>query len=110
MARNTRRPTTRLPVALRSLFWEYDFRNLTWKSDRELITARVQAHGDWDAIQWLRAQCGDSGLRDWLVGRQGGGLQPRQLRFWEVLLDIPHEQVSAWLADQKRSVWDQRRG
>src|SRR5207249_11685493 len=93
--KSTKRPS--LPALLRPLFWDYDFKTLTWDDDRDLIIARVLASGTWEAIIWLRAHLGDQALREWIERRRGRGLSPRQLRFWEVMLDLPHRQVNAWL-------------
>jgi hypothetical protein len=97
-----------LPALLRPLFWDYDFKTLTWDDDRDLIIARVLASGTWEAIIWLRARLGDQALREWIKHRCGRGLSPRQLRFWEVMLDLSHRQVNAWLQVEGRKIWDQR--
>lgn len=99
----------RLPAILRSLFWDQDYQKLTWERDADLITARVLASGGWHAVMWLREQMGDQALRQWLVRRQGAGLSPAQLRFWELVLELPHRQVNGWLAAPGRAIWDQRR-
>ena len=88
---------TALPEWLKPLFWEYDFRRLTWEADRDLIMARVLSAGDWDTVTWLLALVGKDGLRSWLTARKGRGLEPRQLRFWEVVLDLPHREVTQWI-------------
>jgi hypothetical protein len=101
-------PPVGLPEVLRPLFWEYDFDVLSWETDRDLVIARILARGDLAALRWLRAQLGDEAIRVWIEGRQGRGLTPQQLRFWEDLLGIPHRRVSAWLAAPSRQVWDRR--
>ncbi len=93
---------------LRPLFWDYDFEVLTWENDRDLILARVLASGGWDAVTWLRSQVGDRVLREWIERRQGRGLSPRQLRFWELILRLTHRQVNAWLAVEERKIWEKR--
>ena len=98
----------RLPAMLRALFWDYNFAALTWENDRDLITARVLASGGWDAVTWLRSRLGDHALRDWIERRQGRGLSPQQLRFWELILGLPHRQVNAWLAAEGRKIWEKR--
>lgn len=101
---------SRLPARVRRLFWEYGSSQLTWKQDRDLIIARVLAVGDWEAVQWVRRRLGDVALRAWLLERRGAGLSPRQLRFWELILNLPHRHVDAWLADPGRQAWDGRHG
>lgn len=98
-----------LPPGLRPLFWDCDFDRLTWDWDRDLIVGRVLAAGGWDAVTWLRSRVGDDGLREWMERRRGAGLSPQQLRFWELILALPHARVSAWLQAEGRQVWDQRR-
>jgi hypothetical protein len=98
-----------LPPCLRPLFWDHDFTRLSWESDRDLIAGRILTAGDWKAVCWLRRRMGKAELRAWLERRRGTGLSARQLRFWETILGLPHRQVSAWLADPGRQVWDQRR-
>jgi hypothetical protein len=53
---------TRLPALLRPLFWDHDFKTLTWEDDHDLIIARVLASGTWEAITWLRTRLGDQAL------------------------------------------------
>ncbi|HZU36325.1 MAG TPA: hypothetical protein VFA18_10480 [Gemmataceae bacterium] len=94
---------------LRPLFWDYPFRKLSWAEDRDLVTSRVLAVGDLDALRWLRRRLGDDALRQWLEHRRGAGLSRRQLRFWELILHIPRRTVNSWLADESQRIWDQRR-
>ncbi len=98
----------KLPEFLRPLFWEYRFRDLSWERDRDLVIDRVLEHGTLDAIRWLRAQAGDQALSEWLTRRHGAGISKRRLRFWEVILDIPHRRVNAWLRRPERAIWDNR--
>jgi hypothetical protein len=100
---------TRLPERLRPLFFDHRFALLTWESDADLVTGRILASGDWDAVRWLRRTLGDQALRAWLEDRRGAGLSSRQLRFWELVLDIPHAEVTAWIRDPGRQVWEHRR-
>jgi hypothetical protein len=51
---------------------------------------------------------GDEFLREYLVAHHGKNLSPHQLRFWELILRLPHQDVSAWLSDAGRTVWDRR--
>jgi hypothetical protein len=111
MNRRQRRGRTsgQLPQRLKHFFWDHHFPRLSWEADSDLITGRVLAAGDWDSVRWLRRKLGDDALRTWLVRRRGAGLSSRQLRFWEVVLDLSHREVNAWLADPGRQVWEGRR-
>ena len=98
-----------LPATLRTLFWDYDFAALSWENDRDLIMARVLTVGDWDAVTWLRSRVGDRALREWIERHRGSGMSPQSLRFWgELVLGLPHREVTAWLAARGRQIWDKR--
>jgi hypothetical protein len=97
-----------LPAFLRPLFWDQRFSRLSWERDRDLVAARVLSAGDWGSVRWLRGQMGDAALRTWLLEHQGAGLDPRRLRFWELILKLPHAEVNRWLASPERAVWDRR--
>jgi hypothetical protein len=97
-----------LPEFLRSLFWDVDFAALDWEADRDLIIRRVLQAGSWSAVRWLRSACGDQALRAWLSVHTGGRLSPRQLRFWELVLNIPSQEVDHWIAETKNGPWGRR--
>lgn len=97
-----------LPAQIRSLFWDLDPRELRWERDQEQIIGRVLASGSWDAVTWLRKRAGDDAVREWIERHQGRGLSPRQLRFWELILDLSHRRVDEWLRSERRQVWDRR--
>jgi hypothetical protein len=99
----------RLSKRLRPLFWDHDFGQLTWEVDSDLIIGRILVAGDWDAIVWLRRLLARPTLQDWLERRRGGGLNARQLRFWELVLGLPRRLVNTWLSDPGRQVWEGRR-
>jgi hypothetical protein len=98
----------KLPQKLKPYFWEYTFSELTLDSDHELIIRRILTNGSWDALQWLRSKFGDLYLRNWLMTHKGRGLSPRQMRFWELVLNLPHKEVNQWVQDVKSTVWGQK--
>jgi len=100
--------STEWPSSVRSLFWDYHVADLDWTADRDLVIRRVLSEGTWDAIQWLRDQLDDATLRAWILARSGDALSPRQLRFWEVVLDLPSERVDEWVASRRISPWANR--
>jgi len=108
MKKPRRLAPTKLPRTLRPFFWDYDFARLSWKADRDLIIGRILAVGTWDALRWLRRRLPDAELRAWLVQRRGAGLSNRHLRFWELILDLPHRQVNEWLKEPARQIWENR--
>lgn len=99
-----------LPASVRSLFWEYDPDVLAWQTDRDLIIRRVLSEGNWEAITWLRDRMGDVALSRWIERQSGDALSPRQLRFWELVLDLPSERVTEWIEARRASIWANRTG
>jgi hypothetical protein len=99
-----------LPEMLRALFWDTDFEQVSWRDHRDYVIDRVLSAGTWDAICWLRTRLDDASLRQWIEDHEGRGLSSRQLRFWEVVLDIPSQLVDKWLDSEGRRLWEGRRG
>jgi hypothetical protein len=99
---------TALPKFLKPLFWDYRFNQLSWPDDKDLIAARVLAYGDWRAITWLHRRWGTEQLRQWLVRRNGRGLDPKRLRFWELVVELPHRHVNDWLKVKEHDIWQKR--
>jgi len=98
-----------LPSRLEPLFWEHDSSQLRWDVDRDLIIGRILTAGDWESIRWLMDALGRPALRAWIEQRRGRGLDPQQLRFWELVLGLPHHEVSQWI-EASDPVWVGRRG
>jgi hypothetical protein len=86
-----------LPHLVRPRFWDYRFSDLTWEHDRDLIIGRILAAGDWESVLWLKSPMQAEDLRKWIVAHEGVGLNPPQLRFWELILGLPRRQVNTWL-------------
>jgi hypothetical protein len=97
-----------LPESLRPFFWEYRFSSLSLPDDRDLVIRRILSQGSWEAVRWLRKEIGDTELREWLILHQGKGLSPRQLRYWELIYDLPSRQVNQWVQNAKNGVWIHR--
>jgi hypothetical protein len=94
-----------LPAELKPLFWDHDFHRLRWEKDRDLIIGRLISHGDWNALILRRK--GFCCLREWLLSKRSR-LGSRQLRFWELILELPRHKVNEWLKDKGRMVWERR--
>src|SRR3989337_2071325 len=88
---------SKLPDMLRGLFWDYEFETLNWEDDQDLVIKRILTYGNWDTVIWLRSSVGNRFLREWILQHHGAGLSPQRLRFWELILGLPHRQVNAWL-------------
>ncbi len=98
----------RLPEKMNALFWEYDPQTLSLDRDRDLIIGRVLSAAGWDGARWLLSEFSESELRDWILSSKGRNLSPPRLRFWELLLGLPHSQVNEWLSGTGRRIWDGR--
>lgn len=46
-----------------------------------------------------------AGIRDWTINNRAMGFDPRQIRFWEIALDLPAELVSEWLDERRADPW-----
>ncbi len=100
--------SARLPAELAHLFWEYDAEALTWSRDRDLVIGRFLTVGTWDDIRWLRGKVPVPALRRWILRARGRGLSPPQMRYWQLMLDLPGDEVEAWLSDPARNIWHRR--
>jgi hypothetical protein len=97
-----------LPQQLQPLFWDQNFAQLDWPQHRDFVIGRILEAGPWDAIGWLRKEVGDDALREWIVRHRGRSLSGEQLRFWQLILDLPTETVDAWLQSPERKIWEDR--
>jgi len=97
-----------LPRDLENLFWDTDFDSLDLSEHANFIIRRVLDRGDWQAITWLRKAVGDGAIRDWFLAKNGGGLDPRRLRFWGNILDLPVAEVDEWVQKARQSTWHAR--
>ncbi len=97
-----------LPQMLRPLFWDYKFDQLNWQEHEDFVVRRVLSEGTWENVCWLRRQVGDDALREWITRHQGRPLSRQQLRFWELVLNLPSDLVGTWLAFEARNIWEGR--
>ncbi|HEX2202792.1 MAG TPA: hypothetical protein VHG91_05830 [Longimicrobium sp.] len=97
-----------LSELVRRYLWEHDPERITWESSRHTIVAKLLQVGGWDAVRWLRANVGDNELREFLARRRGRGIDPKRLRFWELVLDLPKAEVDAWIAAARADPWHRR--
>lgn len=93
--------TEPLPELLRPLFWDYDWGQLAWPEHRDFVIGRVLRSGGDDAIAWLHGAVDDADLVRWLRERRGRGLDLRQMRYWQVILDLPEAEVDLWIDEAK---------
>ena len=97
-----------LPKNLESLFWDCDFHAVRMDEHRNFIIRRILDRGNWEAISWLRRTVGDQIIREWFLQKEGGGLDPRKLRFWGLVLDLPVDELDEWVCRERTSPWHAR--
>ncbi len=93
---------------MRDLFWDHRFEDLSWPADRDFVIARILGAGDWDSVTWLRERVEPDQLRQWLIRRRCRGLDAKRIRFWELILDLPADQVEEWVRAARAGVWGRR--
>ena len=98
--------TTLDPV--RGVFCDVDPMSLSWETHCDFIIRRILSAGSQEMLYWLQRGLGDDGLSDWLLAHQGGGLAPRQLRFWQLILDLPESEVDRLVKDVRQSIWGEK--
>ena len=97
-----------LPIDMEWIFWDCDPRLLDLEEHHDFMIRRVLESGDWDSIKWLRRVIGDAAIHEWFLAKNGGGLDPRRLRFWGLILDLPTQLVDEWVAKAKLSHWREK--
>ena len=108
LARDSQAQESRLPRELERLFWDCDFRTLDLGKHRSFIIRRILDQGDSKSLAWLRHTLGDDVIRDWLLRKKGGGLDPPKLRFLELVLDLPSDVVDDWVREARKNPWHRR--
>lgn len=97
-----------LPQSIASLFWDHPAGAVALALHRDFVVERVLARGSWDDICWLRREVGDDALRHAIAVGRGRSLSRPQLRFWELVLELPQDDVEHWLSLPAREIWDRR--
>lgn len=97
-----------LPDFLGNLFWEHDFADLDRREDHDLIVGRILTRGSWDAVSWLRREEGEEAIRRWIERTRGRALDRRRLRYWQLVLELPGDEVDAWLTAREPDIWGRR--
>lgn len=100
----------RLPDDLEKFFWDYEAGRLSWETHRHTIVFRLLEKGGMAAVRWLREHMSDEEIRAFIVRRRGRGIDPRRLRFWGLVVEIPRDDVDAWIAEARKNPWYNRTG
>ena len=99
---------SRLPDEVLAYFWDYPSTRLSLAKDQFLIIRRILTDDSLEVILWLSGQVGDETIRKWPLDHRGRGLSPRQLRSWELILNLPAEEVDGWVRTASQSPWGRR--
>jgi hypothetical protein len=100
--------TTSVPAHLQGYFWEYAAEGLSWEANQHTIVLRLLQNGGMDAVVWLRSNMTDAEIREFITRRQGRGIDPRRLRFWGLILDLPRTEVDRWISVARANPWNAR--
>ncbi len=97
-----------IPEEVRRLFWDVEVEDLDLARHEDFIIGRVLSAGGWEDICWLRGELDYDRIREWILKTEGRSLSKERLRYWELILDLPHDLVTRWLMSEVRQVWDGR--
>jgi hypothetical protein len=97
-----------IPREVRRLFWDIEIDELDFSRHEDFIIGRVLSAGGLEDICWLRGLLGNGRIREWILKSEGRSLSKERLRYWELILDLPHDLVTGWLKSEARQVWDGR--
>jgi len=103
-----RRKPRLLPAYFELLFWDVDFKKVSWERNRDYVIGRVLSHGGDRALAWLRRRIDNEQLRAWILEHRGRGLSSRQLTYWQLILDLPKAEVGKWLREPALLIWEGR--
>lgn len=107
-ARRKRKRPRPLPTYLEPLFWDVNFKKVSWERHRDYVIGRILSHGTLRALYWLHKRVNDDELRDWHLRHEGRGLSTKQIRYWQLALGLPDEKVRQWLARPGHVLWANR--
>lgn len=90
-----------LPRKLRHLFWDVEFKNVSWKKHFGYIVNRLLSVGGPKTVSWLRKKAGDAAIRKAIMSCKARGLSSEQIAPW-----ISKQQYELWISkDPNRAIW-----
>jgi hypothetical protein len=96
-------PTERWPQDVQRLFWDRDLASIGPRRHRAFVIQRILSSGGIGPFLWLKALASTEELRLHIEGREGREIEPRRLRYFELVLGLRRAEVSAWIRRQRRS-------
>ncbi len=94
-----------LPVSLKWMLPEYDFREIRLDSHREVIIERVLERGNWEQLRWLFGIYGEKIVVDWVKNHGFRLLSKRSFALWCVVLGIKEFKAPDWAVAAKDDRW-----
>ncbi|MGC8722723.1 MAG: DUF6922 domain-containing protein [Acidobacteriota bacterium] len=110
VAGSNRLPPFRLwPAEVRRLFWDRDPVSIRPGMHRAFVIQRILSCGGLGALRWLCSLIPSDELRRHLQVRHGREIDPRRLRYYELILELKRAEVTDWIRRQKRGPLPGRR-
>jgi len=97
-----------IPAPILRLLHDCDPGTLTWEGNLGFLIDRVLASDNWAAIRALRERVSDREIAERIRNTRGRKLSRRQLRFWQVVLELDSDDVDSWMTEPGRGTWDAR--
>lgn len=91
-----------------ALLWDVRADAIDPAAHGDFLVGRVLGAGTVDDIRALRRDLGDDTLCGYLARTRARRLDRRRVRYLEAILALDAADVTAWLADGSRRVWDAR--
>lgn len=79
------------------MFWDRDPASIHPRVHRPFVIQRILSSGGLASLRWLRSLASDEELRLHIQSREGREIEPRRLRYFELILDLPKREVSGWI-------------
>lgn len=99
---------SKLPNFVEKLFWDTEANSLDLATHKNFIIERILSAGGWESLCWLRQNFSDQFLRDWFYKGEGRNLSPKQLKYWELVLNLDSNKVDEWLSKARGNPFFQR--
>lgn len=77
-----------LPRQLKPIFWDVDFKQLSWTLHRDFIVERILVTFNWWSVKWLRRSMGDAAIVNWILSHKIK-LTPQDISFWQAIGGLP---------------------
>ena len=94
-------PPASWPQEVQRLFWDREPGAIKPRAHRAFVIQRILSSGGLGPLEWLRARASDEELRLHIEYREGREIEPRRLRYFELVFRLPRREVSVWIRRQR---------